>query len=87
MTPRAWSMLLGGSLAVLAGAGLAQTQRDPLAPLAPEPVAKRVVTPPPVIRAAPIRTQAPAPAALRSQIASLGRNFDGLAGISVLSTA
>ena len=98
MTPRARSMMTGLSLALLAGSGSAQAQRDPLAPLsqdAQEPLVRR--DPPteiPPARTSPpsqqtmVRAQsfgAPAPAALRDRISALGRGFDGLAGISVVS--
>jgi len=92
MTPPAWCLLLGGSLAVLAAAGLAQAQRDPLAPLSPglikraEPSPMSVSQISPGARGVAARARPSAPSALRDRIAGLGRNFDGLAGISVLST-
>ena len=96
MTSRARSMILGVPVALLAGTGLAQSQGDPLAPLTPNaavrgvgatPVTVIAVSPPPpdVARARPF-TSASAPAVLRDRIITLGRNFDGIAGISVLST-
>ena len=81
MTPRARSMVLGTSLALLAGTGSAQDRRDPLAPLVPGPVSAPPQAAP---RPRPV-TSAPAPAALRDRIITLGRQFDGIAGISVLS--
>ena len=83
MTPRAPSIILGGSLALLAGSGSTQAQRDPLAPFAPGVIQ---VSPPTQPMAARTNPPAPAPAALRERITSRGRSFDGLAGISVLST-
>ena len=80
MTPRARSMILGVSLAVLAGSGSAQDHHDPLAPLVPgsaSPLSRDI--------ARPRAPSAPTPAALRERIAALGQQFDGLAGISVLS--
>ena len=78
----------GLSLGLLAGSGSAQQQqRDPLAPLAgPAPVTAAPVAPQ-QRRVSPAASTAPrpAPSALRERIAALGRQFDGLAGISVLS--
>ena len=96
MTSRARSMILGVPVALLAGTGLAQSQGDPLAPLTPNAAVRRVgatpvtviavsPSPPDVARARPF-TPASAPAVLRDRIVTLGRNFDGIAGISVLST-
>ena len=96
MTSRARSMILGVPVALLAGTGLAQSQGDPLAPLTPNAAVRRVgatpvtviavsPSPPDVARARPF-TPASAPAVLRDRIITLGRNFDGIAGISVLST-
>ena len=92
MTPGSRSMILGCSLALL-GAGWAQAQRDPLAPLSPGSMVKRdapspmtVIQVSPDTRAVMARAQSPAPSALRDRITGLGRNFDGIAGISVLST-
>ena len=85
MTPPSRNMVAVLSLALLAGSGLAQSQRDPLAPLAPG-AAGQPTTPPPTIQRAPTRPTASAPAELRNRIAAIGRGFDGLAGISVLST-
>lgn len=83
MTPRSRNMMMGMSLAVLAGSGSAQAQRDPLAPLSPESI-----NPAPVLVHRPATTplrMAPAPAALRETITALGRSFNGIAGISVVS--
>ena len=88
MTPRTRSMILGGSLALLAGSGSAQGPRDPLAPLAgPSPVTVIQIAPPqPRGATRPSSfSQATAPSALRERITRLGREFDGIAGISVVS--
>jgi beta-lactamase class A len=67
-------------MALVAATGLAHGQsarRDPLAPL-----------PPSAIPTQPVPLQSPpriAPASLRDRIASLGRRFNGSAGISVVS--
>ena len=79
MTPRARNMILVGSLALVASAGSAQ-QQDPLAPLVPG-----TITPPQDIARPRLVNSAPAPGALRDRITTLGRQFDGIAGISVLS--
>ena len=85
---------MGVWLALLATAGPARAQRDPLAPLAPDAIIPGpLVSPRPVtarIGPAPapapvFAPAAPAPAALRERIAALGRGFDGIAGISVVS--
>jgi beta-lactamase class A len=90
MTSRLPRLTAGVSLALLAGGGSAQSQRDPLAPLAPgingraakaTPVTPVSAIPPGV----PSTYRAPAPATLRERIATLGRQFDGIAGISVVS--
>jgi beta-lactamase class A len=88
MTSRVRSVMVGLSLALLAGAGSAQQQADPLAPLAvPPPVTVRPVVPPQPRRTATVSgyAQGTAPFALRDRIATLGRQFDGIAGISVVS--
>lgn len=95
MTPRLRGMIAGGSLALVAASGSAQPQRDPLAPTpdsvvrraGPSPLTVIQVGPPTqgkVAHAEP-RTTTAAPAALRDRLASLGRAFDGIAGISVVS--
>ena len=91
MMPRARSLILSGSLTLLATTGSAQSQGDPLAPLSPDATARRAepnpvaASPGPVARPFFIGASAPAPMALRNRIASLGGNFDGLAGISIYS--
>ncbi len=92
MTPVARSLIISGSLAVLATNGSAQGQRDPLAPLSPESIVPRgspspITTPQTGPDARPSITGATSasPTALRNRIASLGRGFDGLAGISIYS--
>ena len=78
MTSFSHRFLVG--LALVAATGLAHGQsarRDPLAPL-----------PPSAIPTQPLPLQTPpriAPAGLRDRIASLGRRFNGTAGISVVS--
>ncbi len=83
MTSRSCRLMVGAGLVILAG--LAQGQpaaSDPLAPLPPGAVkAQPTLTPPPP-RALPPRI---APAPLRDRITSLGRAFNGRAGISVVS--
>src|SRR5687768_10750192 len=83
MTPRWGKLILGLTTAGAAVAGTAMAhsklQQDPLAPLPPgtaRPTLPPVITP----RAIP-----GAPAELRERIASLGRAFNGKAGISVIS--
>ena len=83
---------MSGSLALLAASGSTQGQSDPLAPLAPGSIVKRAgpspITAIPAIpdpRVTFVRAPSPSPAALRDRLTSLGRNFDGIAGISVLS--
>jgi beta-lactamase class A len=83
------------SLALLTGAGSAQDRPDPLAPLPPGSIPPRATQAPiPVIRPVPplqARTERlPGPTGfaaseLRTQIALLGRQFDGIAGISIVS--
>jgi len=80
------SVFVVPSLALLAGPGSAQQQRDPLAPLpGSSPVTVIQVAPPPQPSRRARPAQSPAPAALRERITALGREFDGIAGISVLS--
>ena len=82
MTSRVRNVVVGVSLSLLAGSGSAGPKRDPLAPLAgPAPVAATQAQP----ARAPVRYIQPAPAALRERITALGRQFDGIAGISVVS--
>ena len=92
MTSRLPKLTAGVSLALLAGGGSAQSQRDPLAPLAPGVAGSASVSTP--VAATPVTSlrsgatpayRAPAPAALRERITTLGRQFDGIAGISVVS--
>ena len=80
------------SIALLAGSAVAQDQRDPLAPLAPGSVVKRASPSPiTVIQVSPptqgkvVRFQPSPVAELRTQVALLGRKFDGIAGISIVS--
>jgi beta-lactamase class A len=95
MTSRVPNLLAGVVLALFAGPGPAQVERDPLAPLlpgqAPRPPrtqapAPQAVLPPAdvAMRAQPALAGRP-PLALRDRIAALGRQFDGIAGISVVS--
>jgi beta-lactamase class A len=78
-------------LALLAGSGSAQVDRDPLAPLVPAPTDPFATRPPLATNAPPqVERMAPpapgrAPLALRDRIATLGRQFDGIAGISIVS--
>ena len=81
MTSHSYRLLLGlGLFSAAWGAHGQQAARDPLAPLPPEPTAAQsapvtsLVLPPRV-----------APASLRARLDSLGRAFDGRAGISVVS--
>ncbi len=92
MTPWARNLIVSGSLAFLATSGSAHQQRDPLAPLLPGSNVDRAGPPPaaaiPVgqdMRPALARPPSAAPSALRNRIASLGRGFDGIAGISIYS--
>ncbi len=99
MTPSLRSMMMGLSLGLLAGSGSAQAKRDPLAPLSQEPRGSVVrnagpspltvlqVDAPPPRRTVRVQYPAPAaaPAALRDRITALGRAFDGIAGVSVIS--
>ena len=89
---------MSGSLALLAASGSTQAQggstqarSDPLAPTAPGSIVKRAGPLP--VGVIPISrdtrgtlARASAPSALRDRIGALGRSFDGIAGISVLST-
>ena len=78
MTPVSRRFLVGIGLAATAGLASSQSVRnDPLAPLPPGAVRP---VPPPV--SSPPRM---APAALREQIFAIGRGFNGIAGISVVS--
>ena len=83
------SVIVVPSLALMAGPGTAKQQRDPLGPLpGSSPVTVIQVAPPfQPRRGAPptILAQRPAPSELRARIAALGREFDGIAGISVVS--
>ena len=83
------SVIVVPSLALLAGPGTAKQQSDPLAPLpGTSPVTVIQVAPPfqPRRAAPPVRVAPrPAPSDLRGRIAALGRAFDGIAGISVVS--
>jgi beta-lactamase class A len=95
MTPRLGKVTSFLSLALLTGASSAQDRPDPLAPLPPGPSLPRITQSPiPVIRVSPpsqgptARFPAPngfAASELRTQIALLGRQFDGIAGISIVS--
>ncbi|MBA3667452.1 MAG: serine hydrolase [Sphingomonas sp.] len=82
MTPVSIQFLVASSLAMGTGAGSGPTTADPLAPL-PKGAVRTSPTfqPPPPI----VGTQAYAPAGLRQRIDALGRNFDGKAGVSVVS--
>ena len=89
MTLLARNLILSGSLALVATNGSAQGQRDPLAPLSPEAIPARPELAPaqagPLTRPLFAGVPTAAPTALRNRIASLGRGFDGLAGISIYS--
>ena len=88
MTAWARKLIFSGSLASLATHGSAQ-QRDPLAPLSPEPIVRPVEPAPlaaaPIDRPLFVPAPSPAPAAVRNRISALGRGFDGIAGISIYS--
>jgi len=78
MTSLSYRLLLGLGLAAAASLAVGQpAARDPLAPLPPGVAPTQ---PPPIV--APPRI---APASLRDRLNSLGRNFNGRAGISVVS--
>jgi beta-lactamase class A len=90
MTPRLITLTTLLSLVLPGSAGLAQQRAaDPLAPLPPGMT--RAVTPPPAPlprvaeRSAFPAPLGSAPSALRDRIATLGRQFDGIAGISIVS--
>ena len=87
MTSRSRRVMAACGLGWLAGAGSAQAQSDPLAPLAqPAPSLPAKPSPPrPASRNDINFGRTPAPDALRHRIAALGRAFDGLAGVSVVS--
>lgn len=67
--------------------GAAAQKRDPLAPLPGTPQIKpnRPATPPRSATATAMRFDRPAPAALQAQLSQIGRQFDGKAGIAVVS--
>jgi beta-lactamase class A len=77
MKSRSYRLLLGMGLIMVAGLARSQPARDPLAPLPPRQTTSQ---PPPAIL--PPRV---APAGLFANITALGRSFDGIAGISVVS--
>ena len=83
MTSVSYRFLVGIGLAASASLASSQSVRnDPLAHLPPGTARATAVVP------IPPRIQAPpriAPAALRDRISALGRSFDGIAGISVVS--
>lgn len=94
MTPRLPKLLAGTWLALFAGAGSAQVEADPLAPLAPGPKTPRPAMRAPETAVRAVQEQglglAPAqagqaPLALRNRITTLGRQFNGIAGISIVS--
>jgi beta-lactamase class A len=88
MTSRSRSWIAGLSLALFAGSGAAQQKPDPLAPLVgPAPATWVNITQPAPRRASPpsVSPRGAAPAALRDRIMTIGRQFDGIAGISVVS--
>jgi beta-lactamase class A len=89
MMPWARNLIFSGSLALLSTNGSAQGQRDPLAPLSPEATTMRTELAPaqtgPATRPFFAGVPTAAPTALRNRIASLGRGFDGVAGISIYS--
>ena len=77
MTSVSYRFLLGIGLAASASLASSQSVRsDPLAPLPPG-----TSRPVPTVQAPPRI----APAALRNRLSALGRAFDGIAGISVVS--
>jgi len=88
MTPLFRHLIVGTALTLCADVGKAQ-QRDPLAPLNPgdAPTAVMVQSSPPGEAVGPSSRLglAPAPAVLKERITALGRSFNGLAGISVVS--
>ena len=84
MTSRLPKLFAGVALTLFTGAGSAQVQRDPLAPLAPGAAQPRVPAETNVLRSPPMMAGR-APLALRERITTLGRNFDGIAGVSVIS--
>ena len=80
MTPVSCRFLVGLGLAAMASLASSQSVRnDPLAPLPPgaERAVPQPVPPPPRM----------APADLRESVAALGRRFNGIAGISVVSVS
>jgi beta-lactamase class A len=87
--------MIGVAMALLTGSGWAQATRDPLAPLPPGTGPGRVIPPAvPVLRASPYRLPsvgaeqpsiAARPSVLADRITALGRQFDGIAGVSVYS--
>lgn len=77
MKSRSYRLLLGMGLIMVAGLARSQPARDPLAPLPPRQTTSQ---PPPAILLPRV-----APAGLFANITALGRSFDGIAGISVVS--
>lgn len=92
MTPHFLKLTSLLSLVLPASASLAQGRTaDPLAPLPPRATTPRLGPPAaPVVRSGERAQAMPAlsgsaPFGLRNQIATLGRQFDGIAGISIVS--